>query len=123
MRSYDFIKMYKEKNNLPSDYKTAQMLGITRQSISLYKHGRPIDEDLALPIAESLGINPSEILIVLAEEKSKSAEAKKAWKMLSKLSKEAGSISTKLLFLLPFLSLMVANSIYYVKSCTKEQYA
>jgi len=123
MRSYDFIKMYKEKNNLPSDYKTAQMLGITRQSISLYKHGRPIDEDLALPIAESLGINPSEILIVLAEEKSKSPEAKKAWKMLSKLSKEEGSISTKLLFLLPFLSLMVANSIYYVKSCTKEEYA
>lgn len=90
MKSYDFIEMYKEKNNLPSDYKASQKLGISRQAISNYKNGRPLDEDLALPIAESLEIEPSEILYIINSEKGKTVEIRKAWKMLSKLSSQKG---------------------------------
>lgn len=102
MRSYEFIEMYKEKNNLGSDYRVSKELGVTRQSISLYKNGRPIDEDLALPIAESLGIEPSKILYIIAGEKSRKPEAKKAW---DKLSRQAGMISLKALLVLPLLAL------------------
>jgi len=107
MRSYDFIEMFKKHNDLASDYKAAKELGITRQSISLYKNGRPIDEDLALPIAESLGIEPSEILIVIAGERSKSPKARKAWAKLAKLTKQSGKATTKLLITLPFSFILI----------------
>jgi predicted transcriptional regulator len=41
MKSYEFVEMFKEKNHLPSDYKAAQVLQISRSAMSNYKNGRP----------------------------------------------------------------------------------
>lgn len=102
MKSYSYVEMYKEKKGLGSDYKASIELGISRAAMSNYKNGRPLDEDLALQIAEVLGIEPAEILYTIAAEKSRRPEARRKWAMLSKLSKESGRATANLLFLLPF---------------------
>ena len=107
MRSYDFVEMYKENKHLPSDYRAAKELGVSRAMISLFKGGRPLNEEIALKIADELGIEPSEILVVVAAEKSKSEEAKKAFMSLSKLQKQAGRATANLLFPLSFFAFAV----------------
>ncbi len=112
MRSYNFIEMYKEKNNLPSDYRASKELGVTRASISLYKNGRPLDEDLALKIAESIDIDVSEILYIIRAEKAKDEMTRKAWLKLSKLSKQSGRATANLLILNSFISFL--GVIFYI---------
>lgn len=121
MKSYDFVQMYKEKNNLPSDYQAAKALNITRGAMSNYKHGRPLDDDLALPIAQSLGIEPSEILYVIRAEKAKDIEHKKAWSRLAKMTKQAAYATTNLLIPLSIFMILFADTIYYVKSAFNYQ--
>jgi len=97
MKSYDYIVMFKKNNDLGSDYQASKALGVSRQAISNYKNGRPLDEDLALPIAEDLGIEPSEILYVINSEKGKTIEIRRKWSKLSKMKKQIGSTSANLL--------------------------
>lgn len=96
MKSFEFIEMFKQKNHLGSDYMAAKALGVTRQSISHYKNGRPLDDDLALPLAESLGIEPSEILYVIRAEKARDSNAKNKWLELAKSTSIAGAIALSL---------------------------
>jgi len=105
MKSYEFIEMFKEKNELPSDYSAAKSLGVSRAAMSNYKNGRPLDEDLALELAESLSINVSDILYIIRSEKAKDDKHKKAWLKLAKMSKEAGKATPNLLILNVIFSL------------------
>lgn len=108
MKSYQFIEMFKEKNHLPSDYVAAKELSISRAAMSNYKNGRPLDDDLALKLAESLNIEVSEILYIIKAEKAKDEMTRKAWLKLSKLAKQSGNLSIQfcnLLFLLMFIPL------------------
>lgn len=111
MRSYDLIDMYKQRNGLTSDYRAAEALKISRAEISLVKSGRPLSEKVALEIAQKLGIPESDVMVIIAAEKSKTEEGRKALLSLSKLQKEAGRATVKLLITLPFLSIL-GQSLY-----------
>lgn len=115
MKSYDYVEMYKVKNNLSSDYMVAGNLQVTRQAMSNYKNGRPLDEVLAMRIADNLGISQGEIFAVIAAERCRTPVARKALLKLAKLSKEAGWAATKLLITIPFLAFLVQYIVYYVK--------
>jgi len=123
MKTIEYIDEAKRINGLDTDYKLAKLLGCRQQKISNWRDGQTMDNNTARQFAEILDVPLLKVIADMEAERAKDEPTRKAWKMLAKLSKEAGSISTKLLFLLPFLSLIVANSIYYVKSFTKEQYA
>lgn len=106
MRSYDLIGMFKQRNGLTSDYKAAEALNISRAEISLCKSGRTLSEEVALEIAHRLGIDESEVMVLLAAERCKTEEGKKALMSLSKLQKQAGRVTANMLFLLPFPALV-----------------
>jgi len=123
MSSYNWIEKFKEINKLTSDYQAAKKLGISLQAISNYKHKKPMKDEIAIEIAESLNIEASEILVSIQAEKSKNPEVKKAWERLSKMTKQSGKATTKLLIIIPFLSYLIAMIVYYVKLSKKKQYA
>jgi len=51
------------KNKTGSDYKTAQILGVTRSAVSIMRKKGALNEENALFIADYLDINPDEILL------------------------------------------------------------
>ena len=81
MRTTDYIDAAKEKLNISSDYAFSKWLGVTRNTISNYRQGiRVIDDMTATKLADIVGINP---LIVIAQanlEREKSETGKKFWK-------------------------------------------
>ena len=115
MRSYDYLEMFKEKNNLRSDYMVAGALHISRQAMSNYKNGRPLDEELAMRVADNIGVSQSEIFAVIAAERCRTPAAKKALFKLAQMSKQTGAVATNLLIANSFISFLVVCSIYYVK--------
>ena len=62
-----------------SDYKTAQALGVSRQYLSMCRRGETFNDDIALELAELIGINPLEIIAAVRAERTKSPEMKKRW--------------------------------------------
>lgn len=112
MRSYDYLEMYKEKNNLRSDYMVAGALHISRQAMSNYKNGRPLDEELAMRVADSIGVKQSEIFAVIAAERCRTPAARKALMRLAELSKQSGRATANLLILNSFISFV--GVIFYI---------
>jgi len=124
MKTSEYLDLAKKTHGMRSDNELARSLNWSKSQVNNYRHNRQqMDNEAARKCAEFIDVPVWKIIADMEIQRAKDEPTRKAWKMLSKLSKEAGSISTKLLFLLPFLSLMVANSIYYVKSCKREQYA
>ncbi|MCZ2495742.1 helix-turn-helix domain-containing protein [Xylophilus sp. Kf1] len=80
MKAADWIDRLKTVKGWDSDYRVAKELGISRTTISNYR-GRQstLDEDMAVLIAELLGIELMEILLDQAGERAKSAKARKAF--------------------------------------------
>ncbi|WP_297811148.1 hypothetical protein [uncultured Methylophaga sp.] len=107
MRSYDLITMFKQRNGLKSDYKAAQALNISRAEVSLCKSGRTLSEDVALDIAQRLGIPESDVMALLASERCKTEHGREVLLSMSNLQKQAGRATAKLLFPLSFFALVV----------------
>jgi len=121
MNSYEYIKEVKRNNGLETDYQAAKMLGWKPHKIYQYRDGQSMDNEAARQVAEVLNIP---VLIVIADMEAmrqKDPSKKKAWKMLSKMTKQSGRISTKLLNILPFLAVLSSYFVYYVKLSTREQ--
>jgi transcriptional regulator with XRE-family HTH domain len=79
-----------------SDYKTAQIMGVTRSAISNYRAGRNTpDEYGVFQLAEILKISERELFIDLAMQKEKNPEKRHYWEKL-------GGVAAKI-----FLSLSV----------------
>jgi transcriptional regulator with XRE-family HTH domain len=110
MNSYEYIAEVKRSNGLDTDYKVAKMLGCGQNKITQYKNGQSMDNETARQIAEILGIPVWQVIADMEVMRAKTEPTKKAWKMLAKMSKEAG-------YTLP--SLLILNSIifYEVQYC------
>jgi len=112
----EYIEQIRKRYNIDSDYRLAQLLGVTRQAIHHHKIGRAkhVSEETAYQIAALLGLDPKKVLLTLAIEKAKNERIKRLWQSIAKeLSKTTAAI---------FLTLMVAipapqefQYVYYVK--------
>jgi len=122
MNSYEYIEKVKKVKGLDTDYKVAKMMSWANNKITQYKNGQSMDNEAARQIAEILDIPVWTVIADMEAQRQKDPSKKKAWKMLSKMTKQAGRASTKLLITLPFLSYLIAVIVYYVKLTTKEQY-
>jgi len=123
MNSYEYIEEVKRSNGLDTDYQAAKMLGWKPHKIYQYRDGQSMDNEAARQIAEILKIPVLSVIADMEAMRQKDPNKKKAWKMLSKMTKQSGRASAKLLLSLPFLSYLIAMIVYYVKSPYKEQYA
>lgn len=81
MNTNQYLDALKNRHNLPSDYKLAQLLGTTRQTISNYRHGRKhFSDQTALQISGLLDIPAAKIMIDMRVERTKDKDVRNAWK-------------------------------------------
>lgn len=128
----------KARHGITSDYKLAQFLKMTQNSISNYRHGRSRPDDKTLTRLAELGnIDPSAIDVLAAQlqaERATNGDAKLLWQRIAHRL-EAGAVSAVMMFVLAIVSLAgfspnaeatalsfsksATQSVYYVKSLLK----
>lgn len=104
MKASEYIDEVKRSNGLDTDYKVAKLLGCRQQKISNWREGQTMDNETARQVAEILNIPVWQIIADMEAERQKDPAKRKAWKMLSKLSKESGRATANLLIPLSFLA-------------------
>lgn len=73
-----------QRGGRPSGYAIAQMLGIRRCRIVRYRHhDGHFDDDLAVQVADLLGVDRGAILCDMAAQRAKSPEMAKQWRKLA----------------------------------------
>lgn len=72
----EYLDFLKEKTG--SDYASAKLLGISKVSISSIRKREQLADETAIKIAEALGVEKDELLIVAAIARSE-GDVKKAW--------------------------------------------
>lgn len=83
MKAADWIDRVKAAKGWESDYRVAKTLGFNPNTISNYRaHGTPMDESIAIKVADALGEKPEIILVDQMIERSKSDVARTAWSTL-----------------------------------------
>jgi transcriptional regulator with XRE-family HTH domain len=80
MHTLNYLDAVKKRLGISSDYALAKALGISQQAVSNYRAGRSkMDDDVALTIAELLGINPLAVIAAANAERAKTDEARARW--------------------------------------------
>lgn len=76
----DFLDAVKARHSVESDYKLAQLMGVTRSCISNYRNGKSsLDDVAALKVAELLELSPGIVLSAVHAERAKAPAEKAAW--------------------------------------------
>lgn len=89
MKSTDLLEQLAKARGLRSDYAIAKYLGLSRSRVSSYRHGVTIGPELALRIADDIGLDRGYVLASIAGERAK-GNVKAAW---SELAKKAAAIA------------------------------
>lgn len=100
MFSYQLVQELKKAKGLRTDLEASTLIaGLNSGNMSQIKSGkRHLTEEQALFIANECNLNPEWVLVHLAEEVSKYAEAKEVWSNLAKKIKK--SVSAAILALI-----------------------
>lgn len=81
----EFLDVLKAKKELKSDYALAKLLDTSRQVISHYRNGKGgFDEEMAIKVANFLGIPPGYVIACVHEERTKRPEVKRIWHEIAK---------------------------------------
>ncbi len=75
----DYIEAVKARYGLDSWAATARYLGVSDQSVRLWRRGHSMQDRTALRVAELLGICPARVLADVAAERSEIPEVQAAW--------------------------------------------
>ena len=87
MKAFEWIDRVKSERGIDSDYAVAKVLGLTKQTISMYRsRGSTLDENAAISVANTLGISAAGVVLDQAAERTKNTEIR------STLLKEARRI-------------------------------
>lgn len=79
--SLQFLEAVRARHGLTSDYQLSKFLGISRERVSRYRHGRDyLGEETAIKVAEALNLPAAHVLTCVAAERSKSDAARAAWR-------------------------------------------
>ena len=74
------MEAVKVRSGITSDYALAKVLGVTQSAVSSYRTGRSrIDDDVALTIAQILGVNPLVVIAQANAERAKTPEIRARW--------------------------------------------
>lgn len=79
MKAFQWIDLVKVYRQWESDYRAAKELGLSRNTISMYRSRTPtMDEETAVVIADALEIDPATVLLDQVAERSKSDVVRQA---------------------------------------------
>ena len=85
MKTCELLDAVKLRYKLPSDYALAKFLGIRQQTISGYRHhDMQMDDEIALRVADKLGIEDGAVLAWMHAERTKCPRAAKAFRELAR---------------------------------------
>ena len=80
MNTLEFLQAVKTRLNIESDYALAARLGITRSAVSNFTRGKGVmGDDVALTVAQILGINPLVVIAQANAERAPTPEQKARW--------------------------------------------
>lgn len=80
MNTIEYLDAVKAARDITSDYALAKVLGIKQTTISGYRAGRSrMDDDVALSIAEILGLHPLHVIATANAERAKTPEQRARW--------------------------------------------
>lgn len=75
MKAFEWIDRVKSERGIDSDYAVAKVLGLTKQTISMYRsRGSTLDENAAISVANTLGISAAGVVLDQAAERTKNTE-------------------------------------------------
>lgn len=98
----------KTVQKVPSDYKLSLTIGIGESSLSAYRHGRGLpDEVNCKKLAEAIGEDPALLTVEMQAQRAKTAEAKQIWIDIAKRL-QAGYANVKMLALVALFSIAAA---------------
>lgn len=81
--SQTLLTKLKDAQGLASDNRVAQILGCTRQHISLIKKGKSgLSEEMAIKVATMAGIDPKSALISVMFDRAESEEMREVLKQI-----------------------------------------
>jgi len=120
MKAAEWIDKLKAQRGLTSDYKAAQALGVSRNTISNYRGGarQTFDDAMALKVAAMLDEQPEILLLDQAIERAKNEEAKT---VLTRVLQRLGGVAACALIATvsiapnPVQASALDRSVYYVK--------
>lgn len=75
----NYFNELKKVEDLESDYKVAQFLGVSKQYAYRVRDTGRLSDVLCIKIAKALKINPLEIISLREHEKAKDKDSKKMW--------------------------------------------
>jgi len=100
MKASEYIDLAIKKAGVANDNQLSNALGWTSSKVCNYrKNKQAMDNDAAIEIAELLEMPAIKIIADMEIQRGKTKN-KKAWKMLSKMTKQSGRASANLLILL-----------------------
>lgn len=80
MSTLHYLSAVKKRLSIESDYALAKALKIRHSTICGYRAGKSrMDDDVALKIADILGLNPLEVIAAANAERAKSDEMRTVW--------------------------------------------
>lgn len=95
MNTLELLEAVKERRGVKSDYALAKVLGVTQTAVSSYRTGNSkISDDVALTVAEILGMHPLVVIAAANAERAKTDEQKARWTGL--MEKFSASFNTLL---------------------------
>ena len=95
MNTVQYLDEVKTRLGIKSDYGLAKHLGIGQSAIIAYRAGRRVfDDDVALTVADALGVNPLLVIAAANAERAKTDEQKARWTGL--MEKFSASFNTLL---------------------------
>ena len=90
------IDRIKSQHNVTSDYAVSKLLGVTRTSLSDYRHNRrQFSDEIAFRAAKLVDLNPVELLTNLHSERASNDIESELWKSISKMSETVKQLNTK----------------------------
>lgn len=80
MNTLELLDAVKTRRGITSDYALAKALGVTQTAVSSYRTGNSkISDDVALTVAEILGMHPLAVIAVANAERAKTEKQKARW--------------------------------------------
>jgi len=79
MKAFEWIDRVKSARGIESDYAAAKLLGIAKQTISMYRSREStLDENAAINVANTPGVPPTGLILDQTAERTKSPEVRAA---------------------------------------------
>lgn len=80
----DFLERLKAKYDGASDYRAAQLLGVTKSAVYSWRHrGKHMGDDTAVKMAELLDLHPAYVMACTSAERSESDKTISVWQQVA----------------------------------------